>query len=81
MQALEWLDRAVLAGFEPAKRLRDDLVGVNATSVLRRGSNLRHESSPYRQAILILIGVFAVWAFLAIGNKSMWPWKWTGHKF
>jgi TPR repeat protein len=76
--AVDWLGRAAAAGSDAAYKMREELVGQNAITVLRRGSkDIPREAEP-SQVHMYVVGAFllALWGWLSLGNGSPWPWKW-----
>jgi TPR repeat protein len=76
--AVDWLGRAAAAGSEAASKMREELIGKDATAVLRRGSkDIPRESDQFHvQASVIVVFLLALWGWLSLGNGSPWPWRW-----
>jgi TPR repeat protein len=75
LTVLAWLDRAAAGGNETAEKMRQVFGGnLENTSELKRSSKKRSEASRLTYCLLGVFAAFYVW--LAIGNRSPWPWRW-----
>jgi hypothetical protein len=79
LPAFEWLERAAANGSQPARNLRQSVGGdlANLGELKRSGRKPSAEAS-WLYLLLPLLPV--LWLWLAVGNRSPWPWRWTGRR-
>jgi TPR repeat protein len=79
LPAFEWLERAAANGSQAARDLRQSMGGGLAnTSELKRSAR---KASAHPSSLYFLLPLLPVlWLWLAIGNRSPWPWRWTGRR-